>query len=79
MGEAKIASQSYCDARKQLLEAEEILTREAPDQLGQVFFLLAKANLFLASYEESKDYFQKALSFFESRNNLQMAANSYLV
>lgn len=68
MGESKIESEDYYEAKKYLVESVALLTDEMPKTSGNIFFLLGKAHYFLGEYEDANNNYLKALKLFESEN-----------
>jgi len=77
MGEAKIELEDYYQAKKYLTDAIENFTEETPKILGESYYLLAKANFYLAEYEEASKNYRVAIALFEKTGDRQRIANAY--
>jgi len=76
MGEAKIELEDYYQAKKYLIDAIEYFTEETPKILGDCYYLLAKANYYLAEYEEANNNYRSAIALFEKTNDRRRIANT---
>ena len=77
MGEAKIELEDYYQAKKYLTDAIEYFSGDGPKILGDCYYLLAKANYYLAEYEEANKNYHAAISLFEKTNDRRRIANTY--
>ncbi len=76
MGEAKIELEDYYQAKKYLTDAIEYFTEETPKILGDCYYLIAKANYYLAEYEEANNNYRAAIALFEKTNDRRRIANT---
>ncbi len=76
MGEAKINLEDYYQAKKYLTDAIGYFTNETPKILGDCYYLLAKAEYYLAEYEEANKNYREAITLFEKTNDQRRIANT---
>ena len=77
MGEAKLELEDYYQAKKYLGEAVGMFTEETPRILGDSYYLLAKANYYLAEYEEANKNYRTAINLFEKSGDKRRIARAY--
>jgi tetratricopeptide (TPR) repeat protein len=77
MGEAKIKLEDYYQAKKYLKDAIANFSEDMPRILGDTYYLLAKANYYLAEYKEANDNYRAAIALFEKVNDRRRIANVY--
>lgn len=77
MGEAKLELEDFYQAKKYLTDALEQIDSDMPQWLGDIHYLLAKTNYYLAEYEESNKYYRSAIELFKQTNNQNKIAKAY--
>ena len=77
MGEAKLELEDYYQAEKYLSDALSYFTEETPKILGDIYYLLAKTEYYLAEYQEANLHYRSAIDLFQKTNNHRKIANAY--